>query len=787
MNPLSPTSSRSGAGNARRLALTSGEVSSDIEIVVLSTKIFVVQILAAFDLVHADLDGLSDPFIVIKNEDGKQLHQTIVCPKTLNPVFNQQFNVLKTDWPEDQVCILEIYDWDLLSNPDYLGEVHLTRPTNNGFKKSLYKVKAGKDRPNVNVTGRLEVAVIDPVAVGKRPTFSKQLSQSTLHQGSIIKHAKSVTVKAPTTKKRTDFSEDDDIVPPFSVHSTSFAWVEAETITGDTFQKCLIVCVGQAKGLKQADLKEPYVRMSIVTADDKNATKQHVLEEVSSPSRTKEEPEPVWNECFAFDEHAIQHKCTLKLSMWDKDQDTSLDRYYGSVYFALPLLNENVSGVFLVRALDHQVSASIEIRLIDNMYHARRDSAIEEFQEKRRKRELFEKAQAVREARIKERQQKADSRTRKSILHVGDTIKEKPEISSFQLELARARQAKRREELKKKVEERKKERLREENEKDKWRNEVRQKARITMSEKQAEQERRIKQEAEKQRQRAMNKTPIEIKMEKREAERKAAEKREAEIREAERKKTEKEAATEVVRQVKQANRFDRPTAIRTDMPLADIQSDQAFGNLDFASTRVDTTKRMKTILLAIAQLKEQERSQLKEALSIAQTKQKIASSPYHRTHPLEGNYDANPEEEMDVGSAKWESSKASAFLKAGDKSKPKSPSRSRPGSPSPRSQSPSNLQELIQSEVGRLKESSKNPDLQQAFGIQSDDAERSKEMLEFIQSRVEVSDSDKEVGAISKLSRSEQWDRIENPEIENQRKAAERAKLLVERREDDFY
>jgi hypothetical protein len=106
--------------------------SDDIEV---STELkqeikLVIGIVSAKDLLAADSNGLSDPFVVIIDENGrhetKKHVKTKIIHKTLNPTWNETFTLHYSHInPEQLVYKLELYDYDMLRKNDPLGHVNV--------------------------------------------------------------------------------------------------------------------------------------------------------------------------------------------------------------------------------------------------------------------------------------------------------------------------------------------------------------------------------------------------------------------------------------------------------------------------------------------------------------------------------------------------------------------------------------------------------------------------------------------------------------------------------------
>ncbi|KAI5517567.1 C2 domain-containing protein family [Trichomonas vaginalis G3] len=74
----------------------------------------------AKDLAAMDLNGKSDPYVILKLNKNGQPQKTEVIKKTKNPVWNQTFNFELVDKKTD-VLIVECYDWDEKNANDLIG------------------------------------------------------------------------------------------------------------------------------------------------------------------------------------------------------------------------------------------------------------------------------------------------------------------------------------------------------------------------------------------------------------------------------------------------------------------------------------------------------------------------------------------------------------------------------------------------------------------------------------------------------------------------------------------
>eukprot|EP01043_Picozoa_sp_COSAG02_P046717 COSAG02_NODE_4397_length_5408_cov_7.517047_2_plen_1702_part_01 len=85
----------------------------------------VVKIVSANNLLSADKSGKSDPYVCVRLDE--VVAKTKVEKNTINPVFNEKLELpIDTyDAPESWNLGLEVWDWDLASKDDFLGECSL--------------------------------------------------------------------------------------------------------------------------------------------------------------------------------------------------------------------------------------------------------------------------------------------------------------------------------------------------------------------------------------------------------------------------------------------------------------------------------------------------------------------------------------------------------------------------------------------------------------------------------------------------------------------------------------
>ncbi|KAI9888298.1 MAG: hypothetical protein M1814_000751 [Vezdaea aestivalis] len=83
--------------------------------------VFTIKVIEAEDLMACDLNGLSDPYVVLGDER-KRLGKTRTIYSTLNPRWDETFEIT-TRSPVNIVAT--VWDWDSLKNHDYVGRTQL--------------------------------------------------------------------------------------------------------------------------------------------------------------------------------------------------------------------------------------------------------------------------------------------------------------------------------------------------------------------------------------------------------------------------------------------------------------------------------------------------------------------------------------------------------------------------------------------------------------------------------------------------------------------------------------
>ncbi|KAF0973906.1 hypothetical protein FDP41_007293 [Naegleria fowleri] len=117
---------------------------------------------SASDLVAADLNGYSDPFVDIMVDNCLE-RRTQIIKKTLNPVWNETFVFYCIPTSGPLIVNFEVYDWDRLTPNDFIGRAMLSidsncteynksypvtltlKDTKSGTLKVSYKIKSASN------------------------------------------------------------------------------------------------------------------------------------------------------------------------------------------------------------------------------------------------------------------------------------------------------------------------------------------------------------------------------------------------------------------------------------------------------------------------------------------------------------------------------------------------------------------------------------------------------------------------------------------------------------------
>ncbi|KAL8128821.1 hypothetical protein V2J09_017976 [Rumex salicifolius] len=111
-----------------------------------------VTVISAEDLAPADIMGKADPYVVVKMKKSETRNKTRVVNDSLEPVWNQTFDLLVENGLHDML-MLEVWDHDTFGK-DYMGRcvVTLTRVIKEGeYKESLALEEAKQGKLNVNL------------------------------------------------------------------------------------------------------------------------------------------------------------------------------------------------------------------------------------------------------------------------------------------------------------------------------------------------------------------------------------------------------------------------------------------------------------------------------------------------------------------------------------------------------------------------------------------------------------------------------------------------------------
>ncbi|CCK70660.1 Tcb3p KNAG_0E04070 [Huiozyma naganishii CBS 8797] len=90
---------------------------------VLDTGIITMNLIGGNDLMPADRNGKSDPFVYIY-VDGAKVYKSQIIKKTLDPVWNENVDIPVISKSRSQIRI-KVLDWDRAGANDYLGEIAL--------------------------------------------------------------------------------------------------------------------------------------------------------------------------------------------------------------------------------------------------------------------------------------------------------------------------------------------------------------------------------------------------------------------------------------------------------------------------------------------------------------------------------------------------------------------------------------------------------------------------------------------------------------------------------------
>ncbi|KAE8774110.1 Synaptotagmin-5 [Hordeum vulgare] len=121
MTSLERTMTSNGNGSASKEYV---RLSSRKRKEIILRGVLSVTVISGEDLPAMDMNGKSDPYVVVSLKKTKTKHKTRVVNESLNPVWNQTFDFVVEDGLHDML-VLEVYDHDTFSR-DYMGRCILT-------------------------------------------------------------------------------------------------------------------------------------------------------------------------------------------------------------------------------------------------------------------------------------------------------------------------------------------------------------------------------------------------------------------------------------------------------------------------------------------------------------------------------------------------------------------------------------------------------------------------------------------------------------------------------------
>lgn len=83
-----------------------------------------VYIIKGTDLHPMDLNGKSDPYVVLQLGSKRISDKENYVSKQLNPVFGKCFEIEAT-FPQDSMLTIQVFDWDLVGSDDLIGETKI--------------------------------------------------------------------------------------------------------------------------------------------------------------------------------------------------------------------------------------------------------------------------------------------------------------------------------------------------------------------------------------------------------------------------------------------------------------------------------------------------------------------------------------------------------------------------------------------------------------------------------------------------------------------------------------
>ncbi|PAN40414.1 hypothetical protein GQ55_7G306300 [Panicum hallii var. hallii] len=114
------TSMENGSGGSSFDMMSSSRKKKEI----IMRGVLSVTVISGEDLPAMDMNGKSDPYVVLSLKKTKTKYKTRVVNESLNPVWNQTFDFVVEDGLHDML-ILEVYDHDTFRR-DYMGRCILT-------------------------------------------------------------------------------------------------------------------------------------------------------------------------------------------------------------------------------------------------------------------------------------------------------------------------------------------------------------------------------------------------------------------------------------------------------------------------------------------------------------------------------------------------------------------------------------------------------------------------------------------------------------------------------------
>ena len=87
-----------------------------------SNFVFTIKVIEAEDLKACDINGLSDPYVVLGDEYQKRLGKTRIIYANLNPRWDESFDVT-TQGPLNMIAT--VWDWDTLGDHDCVGRTSI--------------------------------------------------------------------------------------------------------------------------------------------------------------------------------------------------------------------------------------------------------------------------------------------------------------------------------------------------------------------------------------------------------------------------------------------------------------------------------------------------------------------------------------------------------------------------------------------------------------------------------------------------------------------------------------